>query len=97
MDEVVLRMVATEDIEELGIRRGDLLTWKPGASEHPFVQIRHASFDYGALLVALNTGRLEALVTHAASSPGALASAPAADAALEQAVRPQLRLHRTHG
>lgn len=91
---VILRMVAQQDIPELGIEAGDVIRWDRTASEHPFVLARRRSFDYGALLVALNTGALEPVtLTPDASSPPAADPAQAAASAL----RPHLRLHRRLG
>lgn len=89
MPEEKLRMIATEDIPEMGLQRGDLIRWNLTASEHPFVLLRRRSFDYGALLVALNEGRLEPI----AVTPGASASSERerAEVAADQALRPQLR------
>ena len=89
MAEEKLRMMVTEDIPEMGLQRGDLIRWDLGASEHPFVLLRRRSFDYGALLVGLNEGRIEPI----AVTPGASASSERerAEVAADQALRPQLR------
>lgn len=94
MDGTTMHMVAERDIPELEIRKGDLIRWARTASEHPFLQTRRRSFDYGALLVALNQGALSPVtVTPGGASPGAESPAAAAETSL----RPLLRLHRRLG
>lgn len=95
MKDTMFSMVAREDIPELKIKAGDLIRWKRTASEHPFTIHRHRSFDFGALLVALNEGRLEPLI----SSTPAASSAPAEDvtSAVARELPPRLRLHRRLG
>ncbi len=89
-----MRMIATRDIEELRICAHDLITWDNKPGQHPFLLARRTRYDYGSLLVALNTGALEPLVVTRASSPEAAASV---DRALAEELRPRLRLLRRMG
>lgn len=94
MDKLTIHMIAQADIPELEIRKGDVIRWNKGASEHPFVHSRRRSFDYGALLVALNQGTLEPMNL---TPGGASSQAETLVQAAETALRPHLRLHRRLG
>lgn len=95
MHETSHSMIAQEDIPELGIEKGDLIRWRRTASGHPFTIHRAKTFDFGALLVALNEGRLEPLIVTPASS----SAAPelSVEEAVGRELPPRLRLHRRLG
>lgn len=96
VDEVKLFMVARADMPEVGIQRGDLLRWEPTAGvPEPFVLARRRTFDYGVILVGLDTGQLDPVVLRQGASSSELRRQLQESAA--QALRPSLRLHRSMG
>lgn len=62
MSSVKYRLRAQQDIPQLGVKQGDLLTWDHGKTDQPFVIHRRCSLDMGTLLVALNEGILEPFI-----------------------------------
>lgn len=96
VSDALISLIAREDIPELGIEAGDVIRWNRGTtSAHPFTVHRRRSFDFGALLVAMNESRLEPIAVMRASD-----ASPASEAAAEavtQELRPLLRLHRRLG
>lgn len=100
MAEHRLRMLAMTDLPDLGIKEGDLITFVPGERTHPFLISRNVPLDYGAVLVAMNEGKLEPMVlTHGGASSVSPPPLPS-DASAPQSGCPlprRLRLHRSVG
>lgn len=90
-----MRMVVQRDLPQLDLKAGDLITWQPDTSQHPFIVTRRASYDYGALLVALNDGGLEPIEVMPGASPSS--AREQADREAAERLRPLLRLHRRLG
>lgn len=96
MSDALISLIAREDIPELGIEAGDVIRWnKMGASAHPFTLHRRRTFDFGALLVAMNESRLEPISVMRASDSST--ASETAEQAVTQELRPRLRLHRRLG
>jgi hypothetical protein len=94
VDNVKRWLAAQEDYPEARIWKGDLLRWdRVLGLPDPFIQSRRRSFDYDLILLGLNSGVLEPVITHAALK----SELRAAERAAAEALRPQLRLLRSKG
>mgnify|MGYP001141489888 CR=1 FL=1 len=84
MGKVKYRMRVRADVPTLGLQAGDLVTWHHGEQEPPFTIHRRCDFDMGAVLVALNDGRLDPIILMpgGASRP----ASPQASLSVEEAV-----------
>jgi hypothetical protein len=60
-------MVALRDVNELGIRAGDLITWDPDDARCPIIISRAAPFSTEDLLRSIDNGSVQALCLRRAS------------------------------